>query len=95
MGKLIVINDEQKAISDALEIANSAVELSSVTESIEYILGEIGSYWEQTQNDAQTFKTGLDTNVKTLQSIVECNKEFAQVIEKYAKNQSATGQNVI
>lgn len=95
MGKLITIKDAQKAISDAEEIATSAVELSSVVESIDYIVGEVGSYWEQTQTDAQAFKTGLETNVKTLDSIVECNKEFSQIVEKYAESQSTTGQSTI
>lgn len=90
---LIKINNTAQAISDASELATNATELSSVTDSIEYILGEIGAYWEQSQEDAQSFTKGLEQNVETLQTIVECNKEFSQVIEKYAENQEKTGQN--
>jgi len=92
---LIKINNTAQAISDAEEIATNAIELNSVAESIEFILSEVKGYWEQTQQDAQKFSTGLEKNVETLKNIVECSKEFSQVVVKYAENQDKTGQNTV
>lgn len=92
---LIKINNTAQAISDAEEIATNAIEINSVAESIEFILSEVKGYWEQTQQDAQVFSAGLEKNLETLNNIVECNKEFSQVITKYAENQDKTGQNAV
>lgn len=90
---LIQITNTQQAKTDAENLASSAVETESVIESIEYILSEIKQYWEESQQDAQTFSTGLETNVNTLKTIVECNKDFSAAITKYAENQEKTAQN--
>ena len=92
---LIKINNTMQAISDAEEIATNAVELNSVAESIEFMLNEVKSYWEQTQQDAQNFSKGLEKNIETIKSIVDCNKEFSQVVIQYAENQEKTGQNAV
>lgn len=92
---LIKINNTAQAISDAEEIASAAVKINSVAESIEFILSEVKSYWEQTQQDAQTFYNGLEQNVGILKTIAECNKDFSQIVTKYAENQDKTGQNAV
>jgi len=92
---LIKINNTAQAINDAEEIASNAVELNSVAESIEFMLAEVKGYWEQTQQDAQAFNAGLEKNLEILRNIVECNKEFSQIVIKYAENQEKTGQNAV
>lgn len=92
---LIKINNTAQAISDAEEVATTTVELKSAASSIEFILNEVKSYWEQTQQDAQTFSEGLQKNVEKLNNIVECNNEFSQVVIKYAENQEKTGQKTV
>ena len=91
----ISINDTAKAISDAQELATNAVQIDSVRESLEYILNEVKAYWEETQQDAQKFSSGLSKNVINLQSMVECNKEFANVITKYAEAQGKTAEQTV
>lgn len=91
----ITITNTALAKSDAETLATNAVETESVITSIEHILGELGQYWEESQQDAQTFAQGLKTNVETLKTIVECNKEFSTTIQGYAENQEKTAGNTV
>ena len=91
----ITITNTTLAKSDAETLASNAVETESVISSIEHILAELGQYWEESQQDAQTFAQGLKTNVETLKTIVECNKEFSTTIQSYAENQEKTGGNTV
>lgn len=92
---LIKINNTGQVKNDAEEIATNAIKINSVAESIEFILTEVKGYWEQTQQDAQTFYTGLEQNVGILKTIAECNKDFSTTITKYAENQEKTGNNSV
>lgn len=92
---LIKINNTAQAISDAEEITTNTVKIDSCADSIEYILNELKQYWEQTQEDAQSFSDGLRKNVEKLKTIVECNKEFAEVIKQYAELEDKTGQKTV
>ena len=92
---LIKINNTAQAITDAEEVSVTAVLMESCATSIEHILNEVKQYWEQTQQDAQTFSKGLEENVEKLKNIVDCNKEFSQLVTRYAENQDNTGQKTV
>ena len=79
----IVINNTGQVKSSADQLSANSVKLNSVSESLEYILSEVKEYWEQSQQDAQTFSTGLQENIDKLSTIVSCNKEFSSAITNY------------
>lgn len=80
---LIQINDTATVKSKAEELASNSVQLESVRQSIEHVLMEVKEYWNQTQQDAQAFTKGLDENVKYLETVIGCNKDFSTTITNY------------
>ncbi len=91
----IIINNTQQVKEYAQELASNAERISSVKDSIDYILNELAEYWEQTQEDAQSFSEGLRSESNTLGTIVECNKEFAMAMENYITATEATSQTSV
>ena len=91
----IGIKDTSAAITSAEELNALSFDIDSARESIESILNEVKEYWEQTQQDAQTFSTGLEKNIESLKSITECNKEFSIAVENYAEKQQTTSQKTV
>lgn len=91
----IAIKDTASVISSAEELNLLSFDIDSARESIEHILNEVKEYWEQTQQDAQTFSTGLEKNVESLKSITECNKEFSVAVRNYAEKQESTSQQSV
>lgn len=91
----IEIKNVSKVISSAETLASGTVKLDSARESIDYILNELNQYWAETQQDAQTFAEGLKKNVERIQTMVECNKEFATAITNYAEAQQKTSTSAI
>lgn len=91
----LVINNTQQVKDYASQLATNAEKISSVQYSIDYILNELAEYWEQTQEDAQTFATGLKNNSSNLETIVECNKEFAVAIENYINATESTASTTV
>ncbi len=89
---LIQITNTLIAKNDSSELSNNVVQTNSVIDSLEYIMTEIKQYWEESQQDAQKFASGLETNIANLKTIAECNKDFASAIEKYADTQDKIGQ---
>ena len=79
----IIINNSDLVKEDATALAANSVQIDSIRHSIDFILGELAEYWEQTQQDAQAFTTGLKDESKYLTNIVECNKAFAEAITSY------------
>jgi len=92
---LIKITDTEKAKGDAQEILVETVKLESASTSINQILREIKSYWEQTQQDAQSFSEDLGNEIETLNNIIKCNNDFSDIIMNYALNQEKTGQRTV
>ena len=95
MNTRIEINDPNDVIAEAEALATNTTSIDSVRESLEFILQELNEYWSQTGEAAQSYYTGLSTNVEKLTKIVECNKEFAQAITNYSESQHSTSQEVI
>lgn len=80
---LIQINDTALVKAKAEELASNSVQVESARQSIEHILMEVKEYWAQTQQDAQTFTTGLEQNVKFIETVIGCNKDFSTAIINY------------
>ena len=91
----IEVSDTKTAIQDANTLLIDVKELSSVRDSLEYVLHELKDYWEQTQEDAAAFYNDLNNNIQILSEILNHNKEFANAIIDYAESQEKTSANTI
>ena len=83
----IEIKDSANVINSAETLATQTVKMDSARESIQAILTELGQYWSQTQQDAQTFSKELQQNVEKMGTIVECNA--------YAESQQKTSTQAV
>ena len=79
----IIINNTATVKAKAEELLVEAEKLESVTQSIEYILGELNEYWSAGQDDQQTFYNGLKQNVEELETIHKCNYDFSNALVEY------------
>lgn len=91
----IIINNTSVVKQNAEELISESEKMSSVKDSIEYILGELNEYWEATQQDQQTFYNGLKSDVEALATVHTCNSEFANSMIEYMEVTEKTSQETI
>lgn len=91
----ISIADTKRAIDSSEKLIACAAQLDSIRINIQDILQEIKLYWEQTQQDAQTFATNLEEHAKFIEEFAVNSKDLASVITKYARKQEQTSSNTV
>lgn len=94
MAKITIFNTKE-AIESSEKLIACANQLDSVRINIQDILQEIKLYWEQSQQDAQTFATNLEGHAKFIGEFAVNSKDLASVVTKYAKKQEQTSSNTI
>ena len=91
----IIINDTATVKTKAQELIAEAEKIESVTQSIEYILGELNEYWSAVQEDQQTFYNGLKQNVTDLETIHKCDFDFSNAIIEYMEVTDKTSATTV
>lgn len=78
-----VINNTTEVTALANELINNGSSSSAYIDELNEILNTTLSYWEESQSDAQAFRTQLLNEVSFANRSITCNNAFANSIKEY------------
>ena len=78
-----VINNTTEVTALANELINNGSSSSAYIDELNEILNTTLSYWEESQSDAQVFRTQLLNEVSFANRSITCNNAFANAIKEY------------
>lgn len=78
-----VINNTTEVTALANELINNGSSSSVYIDELNEILNTTLSYWEESQSDAQAFRTQLLNEVSFANRSITCNNAFANAIKEY------------
>ena len=77
------VKNVTEVVTSSQNILNSTTSLKNNLESINFILNEIGSAWQDSSEAASSVKKELEANVQQLENICSAAKDFASGMNEF------------